>query len=62
MMRTLAVNWAPNLDGSKDDRKTAVETASDELVMGAVRALCEFSLIVSQLHHSELSPTARTMH
>jgi hypothetical protein len=36
MIRTLAVNCAPILDCSKDDRKTLVETASDEMVMGAV--------------------------
>jgi len=32
-----------------------VETASDEMVMGAVRALCEFSLLVSQQNHCDLS-------
>jgi hypothetical protein len=32
-----------------------VEIASDEMVMGAVRALCEFSLLVSQQNHSYLS-------
>jgi hypothetical protein len=31
------------------------ENASDEMVMGAVRALCEFSLLVSQQYHSEIS-------
>jgi len=55
MIRTLAVNCAPILDCSKDDGKTAVENASDEMVMGAVRALCEFSLLVSQQNHSDLS-------
>jgi len=58
MIRTLSVNCAPILDCSKDDGKTAVETASDEMVMGAVRALCEFSLLVSQQNHSDLSLTA----
>jgi len=48
IIRTLAVNCAPILECSKDDRKTAVETASDEMVMWAVQALCKFSLLVSQ--------------
>jgi hypothetical protein len=55
MIRTLAVNCAPILVCSTDDGKTAAETASDEMVMGAVRALCEFSLLVSQQNHSDLS-------
>jgi len=55
MIRTLAVNCASILVCSPDDRKTAAETASDEMVMGAVRALCEFSLLVSQHNHSYLS-------
>jgi hypothetical protein len=55
MIRTLAVNCAPILDCSKDDRKTAAENASDEMVMGAVLALCEFSLLASQQNHSDLS-------
>jgi len=58
MIRTLAVNCALILDCSQDARKTAAETASDEMVMGAVRALCEFSLLVSQQNHSDLSLTA----
>jgi len=33
------------------------ETASDAMVMGAVWALCEFSLLVSQQNHSDLSLT-----
>jgi len=55
MIRTLAVNCAPILVCSKDDGKTAAETASDEMVMGAVRASCEFSLLFSQQHHVDLS-------
>ena len=35
-----------------------METASDEMVMGAVQALCEFSLLVSQQNHSDLSLAA----
>jgi hypothetical protein len=49
------VNCIPILVCSTDDRKTAAETASDEMVMGAVGALCEFSLLVSQQIHSDLS-------
>jgi len=55
MIRILAVSFAPILVCSKDDGKTAVQPASDEMVMGAVRALCEFSLVVSQETHSDLS-------
>jgi len=58
MVRTLAVNCVPILDCSEDDGKPPAETASDEMVMGAVRALCEFSLLVSQQNHSDLSLTA----
>jgi hypothetical protein len=58
MIRTLAVNCAPILACSKDDRKTAAETASDAMVMGAVWALCDFSLLVSQQNPSDLSRNA----
>jgi hypothetical protein len=58
IIRTQAVNCAPILDWSQDARKTAAETASDEMVMGAVWALCEFSLLVSQQNHSDISLTA----
>ena len=55
MIRTLAVSWAPILVCFKDDGKTVAETASDEMVMAAVRASCEFSSLVSQQNHSDLS-------
>jgi len=55
MIRTLAVNCAPILDCSKDDRKASVETASIEMVIGVVWALCEFCLIVRQRNHSDLA-------
>jgi len=55
MIRTLEVNFTPILDSSQDAGKTAVENASNELVMGAVWALCEFSLLVSQQNHLDLS-------
>jgi len=58
MLRTLAVNCGPILDYSKDDGKTAAETASNAMVMGAVRAFCQFSLLVSQQNHSDQSLTA----
>jgi len=58
VLRTLSVNCAPLLDCSKDDGKTAAETTSDEMVMGAVRVLCEFSLLFSQQTHSDPSITA----
>ena len=54
VIRTLAVKCAPIVVCSKDDRNTAVQTASIEMVMGAVRALCEFSLLISQQNHSDL--------
>jgi len=55
MIRTLAVNCAPILVCSKDAGKTAAETASNEMVMGAVRAVCEFSLLVCQQNHTDPS-------
>jgi len=58
MIRTLAVNCAAILDSSQDAGKTAAETASDEMVMGAVLALCEFSLCVSKQNHSDPSLAA----
>jgi hypothetical protein len=47
MLRTLAEKCAPIVDCSNDDMKTAAATASDKIVMGAFRALCEFSLLVT---------------
>ena len=35
-----------------------MQTASQEMVMGAVQPLCEFSLLVSQQNHSDLALTA----
>jgi hypothetical protein len=58
MIRTLAMNCTPILVCSKDEGKTAAKTASDEMVMGAVWALSEFSLLVSQQIHSDLSLVA----
>jgi len=58
MIRTLAVHCAPIHDRSQNAGKSAAETAYDEMVMGAVRALCEFSPRVSQQNHSDLSLAA----
>jgi len=58
MIRTLAVNCMPMLFCSKDDGKTVAEKASDEMVMGAVWALYEFSLLGSPQNHSNLSLNA----
>jgi len=58
MIKTLAENYTQILHCSWDDGKTAVETAFDEMVMGAVWALCEFPLLVRQESHSDLSLTA----
>jgi hypothetical protein len=55
MIRTLAVNCAPILVSCKDDGKTEAETACDEMAMGAVRLICEFTLHVSEQNHSNLS-------
>jgi len=55
MIRTPAVNCATIPDCSKDYRITVVDTTSDEMGMGAVRALCEFSVLVCQQNHSNLT-------
>ena len=55
MIRSLAVNCPPLLVCSKDDRKAVAQTAFDEMVMGAARSLCQFTLLVSQQNHSDLS-------
>jgi len=55
MIYTLVVNCAPSRDYSKNDRKNAAENTSDEVIIGAVRALCQFPLLVSQQNHSDLS-------
>jgi len=58
IIRTLAVNCTSNLGYSKDVRKTAAEVAFDEMVLGAVWVLCEFSQLVSPQIHSDQSLTA----
>jgi len=59
MIRTVAVNCAAILVCSQDDGKRVAEKASNEMVMGAVQALCEFSLLVSQQNHSDQSHKAK---
>jgi len=58
IIRRLAVTRAPILDCSQDAGKTEAETASDDMVIRAVWALSEFSLLVSQQNHSNLSLAA----
>ena len=58
IIRALAVNCTANLNSSQDAGKTAAEAASHDIVMGAVQALCESSLLVSQQNHSDLSLAA----
>jgi hypothetical protein len=58
MIRTLVVNCAAILDSSPSNGKTAAETDSDQIVMGAVRAFCKLSLLVSQQNHSDPSLAA----
>jgi len=48
IVRPVAMNYTPIVDRSKDVGNIAAETASGELAMGAVQALCVFSLLVSQ--------------
>jgi len=57
-VRTLPVNYPPSLCLLQDDRKTAAANASNGMVMGAVLLLCEFSQLVNQLNHTNLSLTA----
>jgi hypothetical protein len=49
------VNCAPIHDCSKDDGKSAAENTFDEMVIGEVRAFCEFPLLVSQQNYFDLS-------
>jgi hypothetical protein len=58
MIRTLAVDCAAILACSQDAGKTSAETASNEMVMGAVWGLREFSLLVREQNHTDLSLAA----
>jgi len=51
----MAANCVSILVCSKNDGNSAVETASNEMLMGAVRVFCEFSLLVRQQNQSALS-------
>jgi len=55
MIGTMGVHCTQILDCSRNDSKTAVENASDEMIMGAVPGLCQFCLLVRQQNHSDLS-------
>jgi hypothetical protein len=55
MICTLEVNCATIRDCFQDTGKAAAETGTDEMVMGAAWALCEFSRFVSQQTYSEVS-------
>jgi len=55
MIITLVVSYAPILDCFKDDGKTVAENAFDDMVIGALRAFCESSLLVSEHNHTDLS-------
>jgi len=55
IIRLQAVNYTSILINSNDDRESAAETPSDEMIMGVVHTQCEFSLLVSQPTHSDLS-------
>jgi hypothetical protein len=57
IIQTLAANCAPILDCSEDARKTLMQTGSNNMVLGAVRASFEFSLLVSQQNYCDLSLT-----
>jgi hypothetical protein len=54
IIRTLAVHWAPIVDSCHDGGNTAAVTDYDEMLMGAVRALRQFSLHVSKENHCDL--------
>lgn len=58
MIRTQAVHWALILNCFKDDRRPPAKTASIEMVLEEVRALCEWSLLDSQQDQTDLSLTA----
>jgi len=59
MIGTLVIKCDVALDSTMDNENIAVEIASNELVMGAVPALCEFSPHVSQENHSDISLKAQ---
>jgi len=58
MIRTREANFAAIRLCIKDTRTLALETVSDELAIGSLQALYEFSLLVSPQNHSDQSLTA----
>ena len=55
IMRIIAINCALIPISSKDDRITAAYTASDNMVVGAAQVFSDFTLLLSQFNHSDLS-------
>jgi len=55
IIRPLAVNCAPFLVCLINEKKGTAHTGSDEIVMEIVWPIHEFSDLVSQHHHSNLS-------
>jgi len=55
MIRILAVNCTPMHNNFQDPGKTPAENTSYQIIMGAVRSLCQFPVLVSQYTHSDLS-------
>lgn len=53
--RKVAITCDPLSLSSNDNEKTVVGSALDEMVIGAVYILCEFSLLVSSQNHHDLS-------
>jgi len=52
------VNCTVLLNCTRDNGNTAGEKGSEDMVLGAVRALCQFSLLVSQQDDPYLTLTA----
>jgi hypothetical protein len=48
MIGTPVMKCNPTLDSKKDNENIAAQMGANEMVLGAVRALCEFSPHVSQ--------------
>jgi hypothetical protein len=55
MISWLDVNCILFIDCFKDDMITAADTPSDQMAMGAVVTLYEFSLCVSHQNYNDLS-------
>jgi len=51
----VAITCDPLIISCNDIEKSVVDAAFDEMVIGAVFVLCEFSLLVSSQNHHDLS-------